>query len=54
MSCKILDYSINYEEQIKDLLLEFQEHLADLDKRNILIVKENYRNDYFAYLMSET
>ncbi len=53
MDFQIIEYTTDYEEQVKDLLLELQEYIANLDKRNVLIVKENYRNDYFLYLMSE-
>ena len=49
----IIEYKPQYEEEVKDLLVELQEHLASLDKRKVIILKKNYRDDYFAYIISE-
>lgn len=38
---------------MKDLFVELQEYLASLDKRGVLVLKENYREGYFAYVLEE-
>lgn len=49
----IIEYRPQYEDKAKDLLVELQEHLVRLDRRGVLVLKENYRNDYFTYVLSE-
>ena len=53
MRHKIIEYEETHAEQVKDLLVELQTYLASLDDRGVLVLKENYREDYFAYLMGE-
>lgn len=43
----IIDYNSKYDEDIKDLLVELQQHLVDLDKEKFNIVGEKYREKYF-------
>lgn len=49
----IIPYCDNYEEDVKDLLLQLQIFLSVLDSEHVLTVKENYRDAYFAHTMQE-
>ena len=49
----IIEYSPNYDEEIKDLLVELQQYLSDIDKEKYNIVGENYREKYFKKTMEE-
>lgn len=49
----VIEYSENHVEEVKDLLVELQEYLASLDKRGVIILKDNYREEYFSYTMTE-
>ena len=49
----VIEYEEAHQEQVKNLLVELQTYLASLDDRGVLVLKENYREDYFAYLMGE-
>ncbi len=44
---KIIEYNPIYDEQIKDLLVELQNYLIDIDDWHTQILSDNYRNDYF-------
>ena len=50
---KIIEYSDEYAEHVKDLLVELQKHLASLDERGVIVLKDNYREDYFRYVLEE-
>lgn len=39
----IIEYSPNYNEQIKNLLVELQQYLSDIDKEGYNIVGDDYR-----------
>ena len=39
----IIEYSPNYDEEIKDLLVELQQYLSDIDKEGYNIVGDDYR-----------
>ena len=47
----IVEYNKKYDEQIKDLLLELQEHIVKLDKEGFNIASEEYREKYFEKTM---
>lgn len=49
----IIEYEEKYDKQIKDLLVELQQYLSDLDKEGYNIVGENYREEYFKKTMEE-
>ena len=49
----IIEYDSKYDEQIKDLLVQLQQHLADMDKEGYNIVGNDYRDKYFAKTMEE-
>lgn len=53
MQVNIIEYSPIYDEDVKNLLVELQTHLANLDKRGVMTLKDNYREGYFAYVMEE-
>lgn len=49
----ISEYAPQYEDQVKDLLLELQIYLSALDVRGVLTVKDNYRDEYFRYIRND-
>lgn len=49
----IVEYSRGYNEDIKDLFLELQTHIAELDKEKYNIVTSEYREKYFEKTMQE-
>ena len=49
----IVEYSSEYDESIKDLLLELQQYLSDIDKERYNIVGESFREKYFEKTMKE-
>lgn len=53
ITLKIINYSIKYDEEIKDLLVELQEYIADLDKEKYNILTDDYREKYFKKTMDE-
>ena len=50
---KIIDYSSKYDEEIKDLLEELQEYIAEIDREKYNILTKEYREKYFAKTMDE-
>ena len=44
---KIIEYDSIYDEQIKDLLVDLQNYLIDIDDWHTQILSNNYREDYF-------
>ena len=44
---EIIDYDNKYDEQIKDLIVELQNYLIDIDDWHTQILSNNYREDYF-------
>lgn len=44
---KIIEYNPIYDEQIKDLLVDLQNYLIDIDDWHTQILSDNYREDYF-------
>lgn len=49
----IIEYNQIYDEQIKDLLVELQEHIKDIDKEGYNILTEEYREEYFKKTIEE-
>ena len=39
----IIEYNTKYDEQVKDLLVELQQYLSDIDKERYNIVGDDYR-----------
>lgn len=49
----IIEYDSKYDEEIKNLLVELQEHIVGIDKEHYNILGKNYREEYFHKTMSE-
>ena len=49
----IIEYDSKYDEEIKELLVQLQQYLADMDKEGYNIVGENYREKYFEKTMED-
>ena len=49
----IINYSNKYNESIKDLLVELQEYIAEIDKEKYNILTNEYREKYFKKTMDE-
>ncbi len=47
----VVEYKTEYDEKIKDLLVELQQYLADIDKEGYNIVGVDYREKYFHKTM---
>ena len=43
----IIEYDSRYDEQIKDLLVQLQQYLVDMDKEGYNLVGSEYRDKYF-------
>lgn len=53
MEFVIEELTKKYEEDAKDLLVELQSHIARLDDRGVIVLKESFRNDYFDFVSNE-
>ena len=53
MNLKIIEYSNQYDEVVKDLLVELQEYISCMDREGYNIVTKNYREKYFEKVMNE-
>ncbi len=49
----IIEYDSKFDEQIKDLLVQLQQHLADMDIEGYNIVGDGYRDKYFEKTLEE-
>lgn len=49
----IIEYDSKYDEEIKDLLVQLQQYLADIDKEGYNIVGNEYREKYFEKTLEE-
>lgn len=49
----IIEYDSKYDEQIKNLLVQLQQYLADMDKEGYNIVGNDYREKYFIKTIEE-
>lgn len=49
----IIEYNEIYDEQIKDLLVELQEHIVDIDEEGYNIITNEYREQYLKKTMEE-
>ncbi len=47
----VVEYDSKYDEEIKDLLVELQQHLSNIDKEGFNIVGIEYREEYFNKTM---
>ncbi len=53
MNVEIINYSSKYNEPIKDLLVELQEYIAEIDKEKYNILTDEYREKYFNKTMDD-
>lgn len=49
----IIEYDSKYDEKIKDLLVQLQQYLADIDIEGYNIVEDGYRDKYFEKTLEE-
>ena len=49
----IIEYDKKYDEQIKDLLVELQEHIQNVDLEGYNILTDEFRESYFSKTMDE-
>lgn len=49
----IIEYDSKYDEEIKNLLVQLQQYLADMDKEGYNIVGDEYREKYFEKTMGD-
>ncbi len=49
----IIEYNYQYDEDVKDLLVELQEYIASIDKEKYCIITEDYREEYFKKTIEE-
>ena len=50
---QIIEYNPKYDEQIKTLLVELQEYIAQIDKEGYNIITEHFKKLYFQKTMEE-
>lgn len=50
---KIIDYDKKYDEEVKDLLVELQEYIAEIDREKYNILTDEYREKYFKKTIEE-
>ncbi len=50
---EIIDYSSKYDEDIKNLLVELQEHIVEIDREKYNILTLDYREKYFEKTINE-
>lgn len=53
MNIEITELTAEYEEAAKDLLVELQTHIAGLDKRGVIVLKDDFRSAYFEFVKGE-
>ncbi len=50
---KIIELNDEHIEQVKDLLVELQEYVIEIDKYNLNIISPRYKEEYFNYMLDE-
>ena len=53
IALEIIDYSSKYNEDIKDLLVELQEYIAEIDREKYNILTDEYREKYFEKTLND-
>lgn len=49
----IIEYNEKYIEEVKDLMVELEEYIVSIDKDNLDIVSEEYREKYVDYMLED-
>lgn len=50
---EIIEYNEKYIEDVKDLMVELEEYIVEIDKDNLDQVGENYREKYVEYMLQD-
>ena len=50
---KIEEINYNHFEQVKDLLVDLQKFIIEIDKYNLNILSNDYREKYFEYMIND-
>ncbi len=50
---KILELEQKYIEQVKDLLVDLQKYIVEIDKYNLNIISKDYREKYFEFMLDD-
>ena len=50
---KILELEQEYFEQVKDLLVDLQNYIIEIDKYNLNIISQDYREKYFEFMLDD-
>lgn len=50
---KIMELKENHYEVVKDLLVDLQNYVIKIDKYNLNIISEDYREKYFEYMVDD-
>ena len=50
---KIIEYEEKYAQEVKDLLVELQEHIVNIDVEKYNIITPQYRETYFTKTLDE-
>lgn len=53
IAMEIINYSSKYDDNIKDLLVELQEYMSEMDKEKYTVLTPDYREKHFKKIMSE-
>lgn len=53
MSLLVIDYDKTYDESVKDLLVELQEHISGIDQEGYHILTEGFRELYFKKVLED-
>lgn len=53
MQIDITDFTYEYAEAAKDLLVGLQAHISALDERGVIVLKDGFREEYFKYATRE-
>ena len=50
---RIIELEPKYFEQVKDLLVDLQKYIIEIDKYNLNIISKNYREKYFEFMVND-
>ena len=50
---KIVELEQKYFEQVKDLLVDLQKYVISIDKYNLNIISQDYREKYFEFMLDD-
>lgn len=50
---EIYEFDNQYDENVKDLLVDLQKYVISIDKYNLNIISSDYRDKYFQYMLND-